>query len=125
MILAHKYINIKISLVGRVQTGPGAHPASHTIGTVSFRGGGGVKRPGRGIDHPPTSSAKVKERVEPPRIPLLPLWAFVACYRVTFTFTVITFYAVTSLRAYPNTNDKNIFKNGIFFCLYLKLMDPL
>jgi len=24
----------------------------------------GVKRPGRGVDHPPTSSAKVKERVE-------------------------------------------------------------
>ena len=25
----------------------------------------GVKRPGRGVDHPPTSSAEVKERVEP------------------------------------------------------------
>jgi len=24
----------------------------------------GVKRPGRGVDHPPTSSAEVKERVE-------------------------------------------------------------
>ena len=30
-----------------------------------FRGGGGgVKRPGRGVDHPLTSSAEVKERVE-------------------------------------------------------------
>jgi len=42
------------------QTGPGAHPASHTIGTGSLQG---VKRPGRGVD-PPPSSAGVKERVE-------------------------------------------------------------
>ena len=43
-----------------VQTGPGAHPASCTMGTRSFPG---LKRPGRGADHPPTSSAEVKERV--------------------------------------------------------------
>jgi hypothetical protein len=40
-----------------VQTGPGAHPASCTMGTVSFRG---VKRPGRGFDHPPPPSAEVE-----------------------------------------------------------------
>jgi hypothetical protein len=44
-----------------VQTSPGAYPASCTMGTGSFPG---VKRPGRGIDHSPPSSAKVKERVE-------------------------------------------------------------
>jgi len=44
-----------------VQTGPGAHPASYTMCTGSFPG---VKRPGRGVDHPPPSSAKVKESVE-------------------------------------------------------------
>jgi hypothetical protein len=33
-----------------VQTGPGGHPASCTVGTGSFKG---VKRPGRGADHPP------------------------------------------------------------------------
>ena len=44
-----------------VQTGPGAHPASSTMGTGSFPG---VKWPGRGVDHPPTSSAEVKVRVE-------------------------------------------------------------
>jgi len=33
-----------------VQTGPGAHPASYTVGTGSFPG---VKRPGRGVHHPP------------------------------------------------------------------------
>jgi hypothetical protein len=44
-----------------IQTGPGAHPASHTMGTGSFPG---VKRPGRGVDHPPPSSAEVKGRVQ-------------------------------------------------------------
>jgi hypothetical protein len=44
-----------------VQTSPGAHPASYTMGTGSSLG---VRRPGRGVDHPPPSSAEVKERVE-------------------------------------------------------------
>jgi hypothetical protein len=44
-----------------VQTGPGAHPASYTMGTGSFPG---VKRSGRGVDYPPSSSARIKERVE-------------------------------------------------------------
>jgi len=58
-----------------VQTGPGAHPASYTIRTVSFPG---VKRPERGVDHAPPFSADVQ-------------WAFVTCYRVNFTFT-FTYY---------------------------------
>jgi hypothetical protein len=44
-----------------VQTDPEAHPAFYTMATGSFPG---VKRPGRGVDHPPPSSAEVKERVE-------------------------------------------------------------
>ena len=44
-----------------VQTGPGVHPASYTIGTGSFPR---LKRPGRRVDHPPISGAEVKERVE-------------------------------------------------------------
>ena len=44
-----------------VQTFPGVHPASGTMGTGSFQG---VKWPGRGVDHPPPSSAEVKERVQ-------------------------------------------------------------
>ena len=44
-----------------IQTGSGAHPTSYTIGTGSFPG---VKPPGRGIDHPSLSNAKVKDRVE-------------------------------------------------------------
>ena len=44
-----------------IQTGHGAHPASYTMRTMSFLG---VKRWGRGINHPPLSRAEVKERVE-------------------------------------------------------------
>ena len=43
-----------------VQTGPGAHPASCTMGTGSFPG---VKRPGRGADHPSPSKRRGHERV--------------------------------------------------------------
>ena len=38
-----------------VQTGPGVHLASYTMGTLSLPE---VKRPVRGVDHPPTSSAE-------------------------------------------------------------------
>jgi hypothetical protein len=40
---------------------PWAHPVSCTMGAGFFPG---VKRPGRDGDHPPTSSAKVKEGLE-------------------------------------------------------------
>jgi hypothetical protein len=43
-----------------VQTGPVAHPASYTLGTVSFSE---VKRPGRDVNCLP-SRAEVKKRVE-------------------------------------------------------------
>jgi len=75
-----------------VQTCPGAHPASCTMGTGSFLGG--KVRPGRGADHSLPSSSVVKKDLsytsmhpmgrtactEPQclysiAIPLLPLWA--------------------------------------------------
>ena len=43
-----------------VQTGPGAHPASCTVGTGSFPG---VKRPGCGADHPSPFKCRGYERV--------------------------------------------------------------
>jgi hypothetical protein len=49
---------------------------------VSFLG---VKGTGRGVDHPPPTSAEVKERVE--LYLYFPLWAFMACSRESFTFT--------------------------------------
>ena len=43
----------------------------------------GVKRPGRGVDHPPSSNSEVKERVE--LYLYSPLWAFITCYGVNLT----------------------------------------
>jgi len=43
-----------------VNTGLAVHPASDTMGNFSLTE---VKRPERGVDHPCTSSAEVKERV--------------------------------------------------------------
>jgi len=44
-----------------VHTDPWSHPASCTMDTGLFLGS---KRPGRGVDHPPSCSTAVKERVE-------------------------------------------------------------
>ena len=44
-----------------VQTGPGGHPASCTMGAGSLLG---VKRPGRDADHSPPSKRRGHERVE-------------------------------------------------------------
>ena len=44
-----------------VLTGTENHPASYIMGTGSFPR---VKRPGRGIYHPTSSSSQVKERVQ-------------------------------------------------------------
>jgi len=41
-----------------VQTGPGAHPASCTMGAGSFPG---VKRPRRGVDRPPRLAPRLKK----------------------------------------------------------------
>jgi hypothetical protein len=64
-----------------VQTRRGTHPASYTMGTGSFPG---VKLPGCGLNHPPSSSVVVKEKVE----------IYFRCLHVrlgvnfTFTFTM-------------------------------------
>jgi hypothetical protein len=55
-----------------------------------------VKRPGRGVDHPPPSSTKVKERVV---IPLLSLWAFVACSRLNFHIVMIAIRYIARRRS--------------------------
>ena len=54
-------IPVRARFSAPVLTGSGAHPASYTMDTVSFPG---VERPVRSFDHPPPSSAEVKERVE-------------------------------------------------------------
>jgi hypothetical protein len=58
-----------------VQTGPGAHPASCTMGTGSFPE---VKRPERGADHPPPPSAEVEnESSYTATPPMGPWWAVI------------------------------------------------
>jgi hypothetical protein len=69
-------IPVEARFFASVQTGPGAHPSSCAMCTRSFQG---VNRTQRGVNHPPPSSTKVKERVI---IPLLPVCVFMACYRV-------------------------------------------
>jgi hypothetical protein len=54
-------IPVKARFSAPIQTGPGAHPASYTMGTGTFPG---VKRPGRGVHHQSPSSVEVKKWVE-------------------------------------------------------------
>ena len=78
-----------------VQTGPGAHPASYTVGTRSFPG---VKRPGRGADHPPLCNAEVKERVEAYLYFLCgPSWPVLGWTLLYFTLLHFTLLHFTSL----------------------------
>jgi len=57
-----------------LQNGPGFHPASRNWIPVFLAWS---RQPGRGVNHPPPSSAGVKERVET----YLPLLAFTTFYR--------------------------------------------
>ena len=67
-------ILVRTRFSAHVKTGPGAHPASYRVGTGSFEG---LKRLGPDVDHPPLSSAKVKEREEPYEyFPSAPSWPF-------------------------------------------------
>ena len=57
-----KEIPVEARVSAPVQTGSGAHLVSCTVDAWSLAPG--VKRPGRVVNHPPPSSAEVKERVE-------------------------------------------------------------
>jgi hypothetical protein len=86
------------------QTGCGSPPASYTAGIESFPG---VKRPGRGVDHPPPSSSKVEERVD--LIHILSLWIFLASSRVNCIFTFIS--TNKSTQGYPQRIKTNLLHN--------------
>jgi hypothetical protein len=64
----------------RLQTGPGAHAASCTMGTGSTSG---VKRPKRVADHPPSSSGEVTNGLQ--LYPRLKSVSAQACHRLTIT----------------------------------------
>jgi hypothetical protein len=58
LVNSKKKIPVGARFFAHVRTGPEVHPASCAMGTRSFPG---VKRPGRGADHPPPPSAEVKK----------------------------------------------------------------
>jgi len=64
-------IPVEARFSATVQTDPGAHPIACNMGTGSFLV---AKRPGRGVNHPHSSRAEIKERVE--AIHLLPSLGF-------------------------------------------------
>jgi len=91
-----------------VQTDPGAHPASCTIGTGSFPG---VKS-GRCVTltpHPLLVPWLWKSRA----IPLLPLWAvrpvqsLSACTRVHFTFTLLNHVVLVNQWRFKSTHSQH------------------
>jgi hypothetical protein len=63
-------------------TGPGSHPAFYIMGAVSFRG---LRRPGRGVDHPPHLTPRLRKEK------IYACTPFVASSKVNFTFTSLYF----------------------------------
>jgi hypothetical protein len=88
-----------------VQTDAAAHPAYYTMGTGSFPG---VKRSGRGVDHPPHPAPRLKKQYSYTSTPPPPLpGAFVDCSKVKFTlskvevvYTLFQNYMLTGLTAH-------------------------
>ena len=98
-----------------VQTGPGAHPASCTMGTGSFPW---VKRPERDADHPPSSKRRGHEMVQLYLYsPSEPQWVE---YRENFTFTfifdVLPFYKQGSI-----TGRKFVFFRYVTSCSFVDM----
>jgi hypothetical protein len=69
----------------------------------------GVKRPARGDDHPPPSSAEVKETIV--QILLLPVCAFMACSRLSFIFYLLPWYWPGRIRE----NNKSLSKCNLLW----------
>ena len=74
---------VKLRFSAPVQTDPGTHPASYTMGTGSLSRG----QSGRVVALT-THSFQRRGLRNSRAILLLPLWAFVACSRATFTPTL-------------------------------------
>jgi hypothetical protein len=83
-----------------VESGPEAHPPSGSLP--------GVKRPGRGVDHLPPSSAGVKKSV-------LFLWAFVAYSRVK-----VTFHSCFCVELHQCSASVDEIRTATLFLLYIR-----
>ena len=114
----------------------GAQPASCTVCTGSLPG---VKRPGRGVYHPPRSSVEFKERVEPylysPSGPSWPVLRRILCLHLFYTFNaspdtwllcwclqpaLVTVFSAKNSDIYENIGSMVIEKRGYRFCLPCK-----
>ena len=69
-----------------VQTGPGAHPATYTVGTGSSPE---VKWPGRGVDHPSYLELKLKKEWLYLYYPSGPSWSNFIFYVFTIFFIIL------------------------------------
>jgi len=82
-----------------VHTGPGTHSANCAVGTGSYHG---VKRPGRGANHPHVSNSKVANGSKPcPRLPSVPTQAW---HSVTFTFNPVNIFLAYFCFFHTNEN---------------------
>jgi hypothetical protein len=105
-----------------VQTAPGAHPASYTMGTASFPG---IKRPGRGVDHPPNLTPRLKKEYSyTSNSTSGPSWTVLG-RTFTFTFT-FTFTLFRSTHFAPNiisvlSDVQLIYGNGILIKLFFSV----
>jgi hypothetical protein len=75
---------VEVRFSSAVQTGPEAKPAYYTMGTGSLPG---IRRQGRGVDHPPHLAPRLKKEYS---YTSTSLSAVVACSRANFTFTLRT-----------------------------------
>ena len=78
----------------------------------------GVKRPERGVGDPPPSGAEVKESRA---IPLLPIWAFVACYRVNCAFYLYIYCALSASLYGLSVHTEIVRHTGCEWCESLNL----
>jgi len=104
-VWSRDWILVWVSSSAPIQTSPWAHPASNTMGTVSFPE---VKQPGHGVSHQPSSSTKVKERAElyvySPSGPSWPVlrWNFCTFYFHHTKCLILWFIFVTeTIKKYP------------------------
>jgi hypothetical protein len=88
---------VSFSLLHRLQTGSGTHPASYPVGTGALSPA--VKRSGRETDHSPPCSAEVKMRgaISTPHYVFM-AWCLVK-YRVTIGFSGRTLVVKVSNKA--------------------------
>jgi hypothetical protein len=89
-----------------VQTGPGAYPTSYAMGTGSSPE---LERPLCGVNHPPPSSATLKNEYGHTSTPI---WNFVAFSRVNFTITIIL-----NSRLFRSTPLSVTFLHYVGFCI--------